>query len=171
MTKREAVFSKDTANKKLTVVRPFDAALDQVWNAWTQSELLDQWWAPKPYRAVTKAMDFREGGFWLYAMTSPDNHITWCKEDYKTIVFHKRITNSNSFSDEAGKVNPDFPVMQWKKEFTQTGSDTTVTVEISFASEADMETIIKMGFKEGFTMGLNNLDDYLSTHTTTKATR
>jgi uncharacterized protein YndB with AHSA1/START domain len=58
---------------QLIVTREFDANSDLVWKAWTTAELLDQWWAPKPYRAETKSLDFREGGVWLYAMVSPEN--------------------------------------------------------------------------------------------------
>src|SRR6187549_1794628 len=102
MTKREAVFTKDLPNKKLSVVRTFDASLERVWKAWTDSEILDQWWAPKPYRAVTKKMDFREGGFWLYAMTGPEGDKQWCIENFKTIVLLQLITNAVSFCDEEG---------------------------------------------------------------------
>lgn len=90
MTKNETIFSKDLPNKKLTVVRAFDAPLDLVWKAWTESEMLDQWWAPKPYRAETKTMDFREGGFLLYRMVGPDEDTSWCKENFKTINLHKK---------------------------------------------------------------------------------
>ncbi|WP_431215080.1 SRPBCC family protein [Puia sp. P3] len=63
-----------TVNKEkntIDVQREFAADLDLVWDAWTKPELLDLWWAPKPYQTRTKSMDFREGGFWLYAMISP----------------------------------------------------------------------------------------------------
>jgi uncharacterized protein YndB with AHSA1/START domain len=62
---KETIYSKDASNKKLKVEREFDAPVAQVWNAWTQPELLDQWWAPKPWKANTKSMDFREGGRWF----------------------------------------------------------------------------------------------------------
>jgi PhnB protein len=163
MTKNEAVFSKDLKNKKLTVVRAFDAPLELVWQAWTESEMLDQWWAPQPYRAETKTMDFREGGQWLYCMVGPTGDRTWCRVDYKTIKPHKSITSTDQFCDEKGNTNKDFPSMDWKKEFDPTDGSTTVRIEISFEKEADMETIIKMGFQEGFTAGLSNLDHYLST--------
>jgi PhnB protein len=162
MTKRAAVFSKDLESKKLTVVRAFDAPLEQVWKAWTESKILDQWWAPKPYRAETKTMDFRAGGVWLYCMVGPKGDRSWCRVDYKIVEPYKSITSTARFCDEDGNENPDFPVMNWRKEFSQTGSNTTVTVEITFVKEADMEMIIKMGFQEGFTAGLNNLDQYLS---------
>jgi uncharacterized protein YndB with AHSA1/START domain len=162
MTKREAVFSKDMANRKLTVTRSFGAPIGQVWKAWTESELLNQWWAPRPYRMETKSMDFREGGHWLYAMSGPQGDKHWCKESYKGIAPQQFITNDAEFCDEAGKGNRDMPTMHWKKEFTGKGSETTVNVEITYDSTADMETIIKMGFEQGFTMGLNNLEELLS---------
>lgn len=163
ITKREAVFSKDIENKRLTVVRAFDAPIERVWKAWTESEILDQWWAPKPYKAETKKMNFKEGGFWLYCMIGPEGDRSWCIENFKTIELLKRITSKDSFCDEQGNQTLDFPVMNWKKEFNETENDTTVNIEITFDKEGDMETIIKMGFQEGFTAGLDNLDDYLST--------
>jgi uncharacterized protein YndB with AHSA1/START domain len=163
MTKKETVFSKDLANRKLTVVREFDASLELVWKAWTEREILDQWWGPKPYKAITKKMDFKEGGVWLYCMAGPTGDRHWCRVDYKTIEPKKSISTTNVFCDEEGTINPDLPGMDWRKEFRQTDSGTTVRVEITFAKEVDMETIIKMGFQEGFTAGLSNLDHYLST--------
>src|SRR5690606_36527914 len=64
-------FVVDKDSLTVTVKRSFDAPVDLVWSAWTEANLLAQWWAPKPWKAVTKDMDFREGGRWLYAMTSP----------------------------------------------------------------------------------------------------
>ncbi|MDN5286400.1 MAG: ATPase [Mucilaginibacter sp.] len=164
MTKRETAFSKDTENKKLTVVRTFDAPLEQVWKAWTTSEILDVWWAPKPYKAQTKSMDFSEGGRWLYLMAGPTGDGTWCRVDFNTIIPHKSITTAVMFCDEDGNKNLDFPVMYWKKEFSQAGDTTTVNIEITFDKIADMEAIIQMGFQEGFTAGLGNLDEYLESH-------
>lgn len=51
--------------------------------------------------------------------------------------------------------------MHWKNEFSKTDTGTKVEVEITFASEADMEKIIEMGFEAGFTMAHGNLDELL----------
>ena len=161
MTKNETVFSKDLEKGNLTVVRAFDAPLEQVWKAWTTGGILDQWWAPKPYKAETKTMDFREGGRWLYCMVGPTGDRHWCRVDYKTIEPLRSITDKAMFCDEEGKENPDLPVMNWNKQFKRTGNATTVTIDITFDRVADMEAILKMGFQEGFTMGLGNLDEYL----------
>jgi uncharacterized protein YndB with AHSA1/START domain len=161
-TNKETLITKDLANKRLFIKREFDAPLEKVWKAWTDSSLLDMWWAPKPWKARTKTMDFREGGFWLYCMVGPDGTESWARADYKTIVPQKSFTAVDSFCDENGNKNPDFPSMHWKNEFRQTNSGTSVEVEITFSSEADLEKILKMGFEAGFTAALGNLDELLA---------
>ena len=75
-------FIVNKENNTVNVKREFAADLELVWEAWTNPKILDQWWAPKPYRTETKSMDFREGGMWLYAMISPQDEKHWCKNDY-----------------------------------------------------------------------------------------
>ena len=79
-------FSVNKDTNTINVKREFAADLPLVWDAWTKPELLDQWFAPKPYRTRTKSMDFREGGAWLYAMISPENITHWCRTGYKKML-------------------------------------------------------------------------------------
>lgn len=166
MTKKEAVFSKDLQNRKITVVREFDAPLDLVWKAWTDAEILDEWWAPRPWKAVTKKMDFRSGGRWLYFMKGPDGSGTWCSVGFNSVQEGKSYSSQVAFCDEDGNINTQFPTMEWQNEFSEAGGVTTVRVEISFAKVADMQAIIGMGFEEGFKMGLGNLEEYLEARVT-----
>lgn len=153
---------KDLKNKQLKITRDFNAPVDQVWRAWTDSEQLDLWWAPKPWKAKTKTMDFREGGYWLYAMVGPDGSETWGREEYETIVPFKRFIAIDKFCDDKGNVNTELPVLNWWCEFTESGTGTSVQIEVSFSSIEDLEKIVQMGFEEGFTAALVNLDEFLS---------
>ena len=76
-------FIIDKENNTITVSREFAAELPLVWDAYTKSEMLDQWWAPKPWKARTKSMDFREGGFWHYAMVGPNGEEHWAFINYQ----------------------------------------------------------------------------------------
>jgi uncharacterized protein YndB with AHSA1/START domain len=163
ITQKQTLVSKDAANKKLVVVREFDAPLEKVWQAWTESNLLDKWWAPKPWKAETKNMDFREGGTWLYCMVGPEGPGIWCRVDFKTINKNKSFTAVDTFCDEEGNITTDFPAMQWKNVFSRTDAGTKVVVEINFKEEADIQKILEMGFEEGFTAALGNLDELLET--------
>ena len=155
-------YSKDLANKKLFVEREFDAPVAQVWRAWTESNLLDQWWAPRPWKTETKKMDFREGGNWLYAMLGPDGERHWCFMSFDKIIPQKNYTGKDGFCDEKGNFNKDFPIMHWDTKFIDQGETTLVKVEVGFDSVEDLNKIVEMGFEEGFAAAHGNLDEVLS---------
>ena len=162
MATKETIYTKDLANKKIKVVREFDAPVEQVWKAWTEPNLLDQWWAPKPWKANTTSMDFREGGTWFYYMQGPDGERHYCRVDYKSIKPNKLFTGDDAFCDEKGNLNKEFPVMYWECRFSSTGNGTKVEVDVNFDSEADLEKIVEMGFQEGFAAAHKNLDELLA---------
>lgn len=159
---KQTRIEKDLPNKKIKIIRAFDAPLADVWKAWTDSALLDQWWAPKPDKAETKSMDFREGGTWLYAMVGPDGSKQWSKADFAVIDAPNRYTGTDGFCDEDGNFNRDMPVMHWDVRFAAENNQTVVTTEITFDSEEDMNKIVEMGFEEGFTAAHGNLDALLA---------
>lgn len=154
-------FIVNKENNTVNVEREFAANLELVWEAWTNPEILDQWWAPKPYRTETKSMDFREGGMWLYAMISPENVKHWCKNDYHKIVHQSMFSGLDAFCDENGAINKEMPRTLWVNEFNENGETTLVNITAKYDSLADLEKIIELGFKEGFTMALENLDQYI----------
>jgi uncharacterized protein YndB with AHSA1/START domain len=155
-------FSVDKENARVNVEREFAAPVDKVWAAWTQSELLDQWWAPRPWKARTKSQDFREGGSWLYAMVGPEGEEHWAKIDYKTIDPKKSFSAYDAFCDENGNINTEFARSLWTNTFSEAENTTTVSVSIQYDKYEDIEVIMQMGFKEGFTMALGNLDELLA---------
>ena len=156
------LISKDLATKKINVTREFAAPVEKTWKAWTDRNSLDQWWAPKPWRVETKYMDFKEGGYWLYAMVGPNSgEKHWAKLDYIKILNLKHIIVINSFCDENGKTSPDAPGMDWKIVFSASTAGTKVEVDITFASEKDLKAMLDRGFQEGFTSALSNLDELL----------
>ena len=126
---------KDLPNKKVNIRREFDAPADLIWRAWTESTLLDQWWAPKPWMTKTKSMQIKAGGNWFYAMAGPDGTEHWNRVEFTAIKDNKSFEASSSFTDDNGNHIPDLPTMHWKNVFIPKGSGTTVEVEISFTKK------------------------------------
>jgi uncharacterized protein YndB with AHSA1/START domain len=155
-------FEIDKTNKKVHVSRTFNASIDRVWKAWTDNTILEQWWAPKPWKAETKKMDFREGGHWLYCMVGPQGEKHWSGIDYKKVEPQKSFRGVDYFCDENGVVNPSFPSTQWDASFSSTADGTRVDVHLTFQKVEDLEQLIQMGFKEGFEMAQNNLDELIA---------
>jgi uncharacterized protein YndB with AHSA1/START domain len=96
-------------------------------------------------------------------MISPKEEVHWCKLDYKKIVPQKSYSGLDAFCDENGTINTAFPRMLWNNVFSEKGDLTVVDVTITYESLADLEKILELGFKEGFTMCMQNLDELLPT--------
>ena len=160
-------FTVDKATKTIHITREFAADLDLVWDAFTKAEILDQWYAPKPFRARTKEMDFREGGRWLYAMVSPEKVEGWSLVQFIKIQPKSSFSTKNTFSDENG--NPRNNAFSLVKNSFKAGVETTtVHVEKVFDDLSTLEMLISMGFIEGTAAGFGNLDEYFLTLVTSK---
>jgi uncharacterized protein YndB with AHSA1/START domain len=154
-------FSVDKENKKITIKRAFAANQDLVWDAFTKKEILDQWWAPKPWKVKTKLMDLRNGGQWLYAMVSPDGEEHWSLVEYVNVAPVTRFTGKDAFTDSDGNINKEMPRSKWEVTFTGKEAHTIVDFHISYDDLAQLEATIAMGFKEGITMTMEVLDELL----------
>jgi uncharacterized protein YndB with AHSA1/START domain len=51
-------FTVDLDAKTAFIKREFAAELPLVWDAFTKKEILDQWWAPKPWAFQDKSDEF-----------------------------------------------------------------------------------------------------------------
>jgi uncharacterized protein YndB with AHSA1/START domain len=153
-------FTVDKAAKTVYITREFDADLSLVWDAFTKAELLDQWVAPKPYRSVTKAMDFKVGGRRFYAMVSPEGHERWSVQKYTSITPKTNFKTFNAFADK--DENLELPGSEWDYNFSEQDGRTIVNIRIYNESLARMEKMIEMGFTEGFKMSMVNLEDLLA---------
>jgi uncharacterized protein YndB with AHSA1/START domain len=153
-------FTVDKASKTVFVTKEFAAERDLVWDAFTKQEILDQWWAPKPWESRTKFMDFREGGRRFYAMVSPEGEERWSVQKYTSITPKTNFKFLNAFADK--DENPELPGSDWDLNFSEQDGTTTVSISIYNDSLERMEAMIEMGFKEGFTMTLTYLGDLLA---------
>jgi uncharacterized protein YndB with AHSA1/START domain len=149
-------FTVDKTTKTVTVVREFAADLPLVWDAYTKPEILDQWWAPKPWMSKTKSMNFEVGGRRFYAMVSPEGQERWSIQKYTSITPKTNFKILNAFADE--DENPELPGSEWDLTFSEQSGTTKVSVSIYNESLDRLEKMIEMGFKEGFTMTMKNLE-------------
>jgi uncharacterized protein YndB with AHSA1/START domain len=107
-------------NSDLVVTRVIAAPVERVWKAWTDSELVMQWWGPKGFTCPVARMDVREGGVSLVCMRAPkefggqDMYNTWT---YEKIDSMNRFVYVHRFSDKDGNamdpvelgLSPDIP--------------------------------------------------------------
>ena len=152
-------FTVDKQTKTVSITKEFAFELSLVWDAYTQAELLDQWWAPKPMTSRTKAMDFEVGGRRFYAMVSPDGDERWAVQKYTSITPKTNFKFFNAFADK--DENLELPGSDWDLNFSEQDGKTKVSISIYNESLERMERVIAMGFQQGIEALLQNLEDLL----------
>jgi uncharacterized protein YndB with AHSA1/START domain len=95
------------AKKNLVVTRVFEAPVEQVWKAWTDSDYLMKWWGPTGFTCPLAKVDIRVGGKTLVCMRAPkefggqDMYNTWT---YTKVEQQKRLEFVMRFVDKDGNV-------------------------------------------------------------------
>ena len=153
-------FTVDRKTNTVFVNREFAAGHSLVWDAFTKQEILDQWWAPKPWASKTKIMNFEVGGRRFYAMVSPEGQERWSIQKFTSISPKTNFKMLNAFADK--DENPDLPGSEWDLTFREENGRTKLSITIYNESLDRLEKMIEMGFKEGFAMAIKNLEEVLA---------
>lgn len=153
------------SEREFVVTHTFNAPRELVWQAWSQCEHLQQWWAPAGWSVPVCKMDFRVGGTWHYCMKGPMPDGTemesWGLTVYQEIVKPERIIALDQFADAEGNVSLEMPKMLNTITFTAVDDQTEVTSRSEFATVAELETVIEMGMEEGMTQSWDQLAEHL----------
>ena len=89
----------------VVIERTFGAAVDLIWQMWTQPEHFKKWYGPKGFTVPVAEMDMRVGGKRLICMVSPDGSMKmWTTGEYTEIVPNERLVYTESPADENGNV-------------------------------------------------------------------
>lgn len=153
-------FTVNKETKTVTITAEFDAERDLVWDAYTKAELLDRWWAPKPFSSRTKVMEFNEGGRRFYAMVSPEGQERWVLQQYRSITPKTNFKLFNAFADE--DENPQLPGSDWDLTFISQNGRTKVHISIYNESLERLERMLDLGFKGGVEAQMDNLEELLA---------
>ena len=154
-------FTVDKTTRTVFINREFDAGLSLVWDAFTKQEILDQWWAPKPWTAKTKVMNFEVGGRRFFAMVSPEGQERWFIQRFTSISPKTNFKTYNTFADK--DENPELLASEWDFNFSEQYGTTKVSITIYNESLARLEMMIEMGTLKGCAMQFKNLDELLET--------
>ncbi len=157
---------------EFTITRIFDAPLDLVWKANTESGHLMQWWGPKGLKMLSVHLDLRPGGIFHYGMESPDGTQMWGKFVYREVVPQEKLVFVVSFSDEKAGITRHPLSQTWPLEvlnivtFSEEGGKTKLTMKGGpiNATEEERKTFdaAHEGLQQGFNGTFDQLEEYLS---------
>jgi len=141
--------STSASGRELTLTRIIDAPREKVYEAWTNPQLLKQWFAPLPYTTPSVELDVRTGGSSLVVMRGPDGGDIPCPGVYLEVVPNERIVSTDAYTKAWEPAEK--PFMTLILTFEDAGAGRTkYTARVRHWSEADREAHEQMGFHQGW---------------------
>jgi len=146
MTTSKATTS--TEGRDLILTMMIDAPPEKVFRAWTEPELLKQWFAPLPWTVSRVETDVRAGGSSLVVMRSPEGVDYPNPGVYLEVVKNRRIVLTDAY--KSGWQPPDKPFMTAIITFEEVDGGTKYIAIVRHWTDADREAHEKMGFHVGW---------------------
>lgn len=143
-------------DRDLVLTRLIDAPREKLYRAWTEPELLKQWFAPLPYTTPVAELDVRPGGANVIVMRGPDGTDMPNAGVYLEVVPNERIVFTDAFSkawEPSAK-----PFMTVILTFDEEGGKTRYTALVRHWTVADKEAHEQMGFHVGWGMCADQLE-------------
>ena len=140
--------SAPAADRDLVLTRLIDAPREKLYRAWTDAELLKQWFAPLPYTTPVAELDVRPGGANLIVMRGPDGQDMPNRGVYLEVVPNERLVITDAFT-RAWEPS-EKPFMTVILTFENEQGNTRYTARVRHWTTADREAHEKMGFHEGW---------------------
>ncbi|MBI1775308.1 MAG: SRPBCC family protein [Proteobacteria bacterium] len=137
------------SDRDLVLTRIFDVPREKVYRAWTDPELLKQWFAPLPYTTPVAELDVRLGGSNLIVMRSPDGKDMPNRGVYLEVVENERLVFTNAYTKAWEPSEKPFMTVILTFEALG-GGKTKYTALVRHWTVADREMHENMGFHKGW---------------------
>ncbi|HKH64095.1 MAG TPA: SRPBCC domain-containing protein [Solirubrobacterales bacterium] len=152
--------TKDFDALTMTITAEFDTDPERLWELWADPRQLERWWSPPSHSSTFVDHELTVGARTTYFMTGPDgekHHGRWRIEEVEP---PHRLHMTDDVVDDEGKPEDGGPTGM---TVTIADADGTATMAIQthFADRASMEQTIEMGFEQGMTETLNQVDPLL----------
>ena len=145
-----------SADRELVLTRLINAPREKVYRAWTDPELLKQWFAPKPYTTPIVEIDVRPGGSAYFVMRGPDGKDLPNRGVYLEVVPNAKLVSTDAYV-KAWEPS-EKPFMTLILTFEDEGGKTRYTARVRHWTVADRETHEKMGFHGGWSLCTDQLE-------------
>ena len=153
--------------KELTIERIYTAPCEHVWNAWTDPEMLKQWWGPNNVTIPECEVDLRVGGMFYIVMEAgealgPYKGTQWpMRAEFTVVEPNSKLFYSGEAWTEGNKQETTID-QTTEITFTKEGNKTKVTVVAVVHKVGPGARMALQGMEAGFTQQLSKLNDFLT---------
>jgi uncharacterized protein YndB with AHSA1/START domain len=149
-----------SSDRELTLVRVIDAPREKLYRAWTEPELLKQWFTPWPWTVSLAQIDVRAGGASLIVMHSPEGEEYPNRGVYLEVVPNQRLVFTDAYTEALQSSQK--PFMTAILTFEDPNGRTRYTARVRHWTVTDREAHERMGFHDGWPKATDQLAELVA---------
>ena len=153
-TKGKAEIRKE-GDREIHIERVFDAPRELVFKAFTDPDLIPQWWGPRDTETVVDEMDCRTGGDWRFVHRNSDGSETAFRGTFREVTGPERVAWTFEWDGMPGYVSVDIT------EFEDLGDQTRVRTRSLFHLPEERDGMLEAGMESGMQESYDRLDEVL----------
>jgi len=143
-------------DREIHIERVFDAPRDKVFAAFTNPELIPEWWGPRGTTTIVDEMDVRPGGSWRFVGRGADGSETAFRGTYREITPPERIVQTFEWEGMPGHVSVETAV------FEDLGDRTRLVATSLFHTTEERDGMLHSGMEGGMNETYDRLDEVLA---------
>jgi uncharacterized protein YndB with AHSA1/START domain len=144
------------SDREIRIERYFDAPRELVFQAFTDPELIPEWWGPRGTTTVVDTMDVRAGGSWRVVLTAEDGGENAFRGTYREVSPPERIVQTFEWEGMPGHVAVETVT------FEEVGDRTKITNVSLFHTTEERDGMLSSGMESGMNETYARLDELLA---------
>lgn len=143
-------------DREIHIERVVDAPRDRVFAAFTDPQLIPQWWGPHGTTTIVDVMDVSPGGSWRFISQDSDGSETAFRGTYREVVAPERIVQTFEWEGMPGHVSVETAT------FEDLGDRTKIITTTLFHTTEERDGMLSSGMERGMNETYARLDALLA---------
>ncbi|HXS47620.1 MAG TPA: SRPBCC family protein, partial [Solirubrobacterales bacterium] len=156
MSEQEIATVTTPTDREIHVERVFDAPRERVFAAYTDPELIPEWWGPRGTTTEVDHMDATTGGTWRFVVHNSDGSQSGFRGAFREVVAPERIVQTFEWEGMPGHVSVDTAT------FEDLGERTRVVSTSIFHTPEERDGMLASGMERGMNETYARLDELLA---------
>jgi len=144
------------SDREIVSERVFDAPRERVFAAFTDPELIPEWWGPRRLTTTVDKMDVRRGGAWRFVSRGSNGEEQGFRGTYREVTPPERVVQTFEWEGMPGHVIVETVT------FEDLGERTKVTNISLFHTTEERDGMLASGMESGLTESHDRLDEVLA---------
>lgn len=141
----------EPGKQEFVMTRTFNAPHELVFKAFTDPELVPQWWGPSIYSTIVDKMDVQFGGMWRYINKGEDGNEFAFKGVYHEVAAPERLVYTIEFEGMPGHIGLETIT------FEEQDGKAIMTDQGVFQTLEDRDGMIQSGMEAGASETMDRL--------------